>query len=139
MSADSTTLPPPPPSGGPRGPAPREPLSLSFPPSLASARLISWSRGIGFALLFLGLLIAVVGVLPPSAPYPAYANFVGKLFAVFGLGGILLAGGLSLEFSVPLRPGADEGEYQYASTRLKVDAAMALGAAALMVWLLTTV
>lgn len=112
---------------------------MSFPPSLVSARLISWARGVGFALLFLGLLIAVVGVLPPSAPYPANANFIGKLLAVFGLGGILLAGGLSLEFSVPLRPGADEGEYQFASTRMKVDAAMALGAAALMVWLLTTV
>jgi hypothetical protein len=130
--------PPPSPSGGSRPPPPRESLSLSFPPSLASARLISWSRGLGFALLFLGLLIAVVGVLPPNAPYPADANFVGKLLAVLGLGGILLAGGLSLEFSVPLRPGADQGEYEFASTRLKVDAAMALGAAALMVWLLTT-
>jgi hypothetical protein len=102
-------------------------------------RVISLSRWVGFLLLFVGILVTVIGVLPSGAPDAVTANFVGKLLAVIGLAGILLAGGLGLEFAAPVSPGTDPGIVQIASTRMKIDTAMILGAAAFMVWLLTTI
>jgi hypothetical protein len=102
-------------------------------------RVISLSRWIGFLLLFVGILVTVIGVLPAGATDAVTANFVGKLIAVIGLAGILFAGGLGLEFAAHIPPGTDAAIVQIASTRMKIDTAMILGAAAFMVWMLTTI